>query len=116
MEHTAIPVAQLNELILKGEILQAVQTYFAEQSATTDFDGTIVTGKAAHLQKMEGFLGSIAAVNGITLHHSASEGNVSFTEYTFDFDLKDGSKIYWHEVIRRVWEGGLIVAERYFKG
>lgn len=109
-------VGQLNEKVLKGEILDAVKTYFAENSDTTDFDGTVVTGKAAHIAKMEGFLGSIAKVNGIKLHHSATEGNVSFSEYTFDFDMKDNSKIYWHEVIRRVWENDLIVAEQYFQG
>ncbi len=109
-------VAALNEKVLKGEILDVVKMHFAENSATTDFDGTVMTGKAAHIAKMEGFLGGIATVNGITLHHSATEGNVSFTEYTFDFDMKDGSKILWHEVIRRVWENDLIVAEQYFKG
>lgn len=109
-------VADLNAKVLKGEILDAVKTYFAEDSSTTDFDGTVMTGKANHIAKMEGFLGGIAAVNGITLHHSATEGNVSFTEYTFDFDMKDGSKILWHEAIRRVWENDLIVAEQYFQG
>jgi hypothetical protein len=109
-------VAALNTKVLKGEILDAVSTYFAENSTTTDFDGTVITGKANHITKMTGFLGGIATVNRITLHHSATEGNVSFTEYTFDFDMKDGSKILWHEVIRRVWENDLIVAEQYFQG
>ena len=44
-----------------------------------------------------------------------SSGNVSFAEFTFDFDMKDGSKILWHEIIRSVWENGLIVEEQYFK-
>ena len=109
-------VAALNEKVLKGEILDAVKTFFAENSSTTDFDGTVETGKAAHITKMEGFLGNIANVNGITLHHSATEGTISMTEYTFDFDMKDGSKILWHEVIRRVWENDLVVAEQYFQG
>ncbi len=36
------------------------------------------------------------------------------TESTFDFDMNDGSKIYWHEVIRRVRENNLVVDEQYF--
>jgi len=109
-------VEALNKKMLAGEILDAVKMYFAENSSTTDFDGTVMTGKDKHITKMEGFLGGIANVNGITLHHAATEGNVSFTEYTFDFDMKDGSKILWHEIIRRVWENDLIVDEQYFKG
>ena len=58
---------------------------------------------------------AIAKVNGITLHHASISGNVSFAEFTFDFDMKDGSKILWHEIIRSVWENGLIVEEQYFK-
>jgi len=54
-------------------------------------------------------------VNGIHHHHSVSNGDVSMSEYTFDFDMKDGSKILWHEVLRRVWSNGKVVEEQYFK-
>ena len=42
---------------------------------------------------MRGFAGAIAKVNGITLHHASITGNVSFAEFTFDFDMKDENKI-----------------------
>ena len=65
--------------------------------------------------KMEGFAGAIANVNGITHHHSIVDGNVSASEFTFDFDMKDGSKIYWHEIIRRIWnDQGQVIQEEYF--
>ncbi|MEO1654365.1 MAG: hypothetical protein AAFU64_12540, partial [Bacteroidota bacterium] len=69
----------------------------------------------AMLAKLEGFVGSIAKVNGITHHYSLTDGNISASEFTFDFDMKDGSKIYWHEIIRRVWnDEGKVVEEQYF--
>ncbi len=65
--------------------------------------------------KMEGFVAGIGKVNGITLHHSIVERNVSASEFTFDFDMKDGSKIYWHEIIRRIWnDEGKVIQEEYF--
>ena len=68
------------------------------------------------IAKMEGFVGSIAKVNGITHHNSIVDNNISASEFTFDFDMQDGSKILWHEIIRRNWNSeGEVVAEEYFQ-
>lgn len=106
---------ELDAIVSKGDMIAAVSGYFADNAVTTDHDGTVINTKAGHLAKMESFLGGIAKVNGITFHASAAEGNVSFSEFTFDFDMKDGSKILWHEILRREWNNGKIVTEKYFK-
>ncbi len=105
-----------NEMVKNGQIVEAVEKYFALSATTADFDGSVTKNKAELVDKMKGFTGAIAKVNGITQHHAALTGNVSFTEYTFDFDMQDGSKILWHEIIRSVWADGLIISEEYFKG
>lgn len=102
-------------MVKKGQIVDATEKYFASNAKTIDFDGTVTNDKSGMLTKMQGFAGAIANVNGITLHHTSLNGNVSFSEFTFDFDMKDGSNILWHEVIRSVWENGKIVEEQYFK-
>lgn len=105
-----------NEMVKQGQIVEATERYFAPNAQTLDFDGTATKNKAEMVAKMQAFAGAIQAVNGITLHHTATSGNVSFAEFTFDFDMKDGSKILWHEIIRSVWEDGKVVEEQYFKG
>lgn len=104
-----------NEMVKKGQIVETTDKYFASNAKTIDFDGTVTSNKNEMLQKMQGFAGAIAKVNGITLHNASLNGNISFAEYTFDFDMKDGSKILWHEILRTVWENGQIVEEQYFK-
>ena len=104
-----------NEMVKNGQIVEATEKYFASTAKTTDFDGTITNGKSEMLTKMQGFAGAIAKVNAITLHRTSISGNVSFAEFTFDFDMKDGSKILWHEIIRSIWKDGQIVEEQYFK-
>ena len=101
-------------MIKNGQIVNATEKYFAPNAKTTDFDGTVTNGKPEMLAKMQGFVGAIANVNGIKLHHSSLNENVSFAEFTFDFDMKDGSKILWHEILRTVWLNGQIVEEQYF--
>lgn len=104
-----------NAMILNGQIVDATEKYFAEQATTMDFDGTATGNKAEMVEKMKSFAGAIAGVNAITLHHASATGNVTFAEFTFDFDMKDGSHILWHEIIRSVWNNGQIVNEQYFK-
>lgn len=106
---------ELDAIVSKGDMVTAVTKFFADNAVTTDHDGTVINSKAGHIAKMEGFLGAIAKVNGITHHASAVNGDVSFSEFTFDFDMKDGSKIYWHEILRREWKNDKIVSEQYFK-
>ncbi|NAS13578.1 SnoaL-like domain-containing protein [Poritiphilus flavus] len=104
-----------NEMVKKGLIVDATEKFFAPNVKTIDFDGTVTHGKAEMVNKMQGFAAAIANVNGITLHNTSLNGDVSFAEFTFDFDMKDGSKILWHEILRTVWENGQIVEEQYFK-
>ena len=105
----------MDAMVSQGAIVDAVKTFFADNSSTSDYGAVKTASKAQMVEKMEGFAGAIAKVNGITLHHSILQGNVSASEFTFDFDMADGSKIYWHEVIRRQWnDAGLVVAEAYF--
>lgn len=104
-----------NEMVKKGQIVEATEKFFATNAKTIDFDGTVTNGKSEMLSKMKGFADAIAEVNGITLHHTSLNGDISFAEFTFDFTMKDGSQILWHEILRTVWQNGQIVEEQYFK-
>ncbi len=106
---------RMDNIVAQGAIVDAVKEFFADNATTSDFSGVTTANKNEMIQKMEGFAGAIAAVNGITHHHTIVDENVSASEFTFDFDMKDGSKILWHEIIRSVWENGEIVEEQYFK-
>src|SRR4051812_36184121 len=101
-------------MIRKGQLVEATEKLFAPHASSHDFDGTVTKTKEEMVSKMKGLLGGLAKVNAIQLHHASSSNNVSFAEFTFDLDMKDGSKIFWHEIIRSVWEHGLVVNEEYF--
>ena len=107
--------AEMDGIVSKGAIVDAVQQFFADNATTSDYNGLATTNKQQMVEKMEGFAGAIAQVNGITHHNTIVDGNESASEFTFDFNMADGSKIYWHEVIRRTWnEEGKVSHEEYF--
>ncbi len=107
-------VNQMDSLITQGEIIAAAEQFFADNLVTSDYGQVRTSSKAQTVEKLEGFLKAIARVNGITHHGAIAENNISASEFTFDFDMKDGSKVLWHEIIRRRWEDGQVVQEEYF--
>ena len=108
-------VQKIDAIVRQGAIVDAVKEFFADNATTSDYGGGTTNKKSEMIQKMEGFVNSIEKVNGITQHQSIVDGNVSASEFTFDFDMKDGNKIYWHEIIRRVWnDEGKVIEEEYF--
>ena len=108
-------VQRMDAMVAQGDIVNAVKDFFCDKASTSDYGSVTTDGKQQMVEKMEGFLGSIAKVNGITHHNSIVDGNASASEFTFDFDMKDGSKIYWHEIINRKWnDEGKVIQESYF--
>lgn len=109
-------VKEMDGIVTHGGIVDAVKQFFAEDATTSDYNGLKTTNKAQMVEKMEGFASAIAQVNGITHHHTLVDGNVSASEFTFDFEMKDDTSIYWHEIILRTWnDQGKVVREEYFK-
>lgn len=106
---------EMDNLVRQGDIVNAVKTFFSDNANTSDYKNVTTSNKAQMVEKMEGFTGAIANVNGITHHGTIVDGQTSASEFTFDFDMKDGSKILWHEIIRRVWnDDGQVDQEEYF--
>ena len=106
----------MNEMVTKGQLVDAAEKYYASNIKTIEFDGRVTEGKQAAMKKLIDFLGSIKKVNEITLLRSASDENASFSEYILNFEMKDGSNVYLHEIVRSLWANGQVVEERYFKG
>jgi len=108
-------VKRMDAMVKQGAIVDTIKEFMADNVATSDYGKSSTMGKSQMVEKHEGFAASIAKVNGITHHHSLVNDNVSASEFTFDFDMKDGTKIYWHEIIRRIWnDEGKVTREEYF--
>ena len=116
MKHLNELSAEKNEMVVKGQFVDAIEKFFAADAKTVDFNGPKVNGKDAILKGQKKTVESISKVNGISLISSGVGEDVSFGEFMFDFETKDGSHIKWHEIIVSKWKNGHIVHEEYFKG
>lgn len=109
-------VEEMDSIVAQGGIVDAVKQFFAEDATTSDYNDLKTTNKAQMVEKMQGFASAIAKVNGITKYKTLVDGHTSASEFIFDFDMKDDTIIYWHEIILREWnQDGKVVREEYFK-
>ena len=106
----------MNEMVVKGQLVEAAEKYYAPNIRTVEFDGRLTEGRDAAMKKLREFVDSIKSVKEITLLRSAVDDNASFSEYILSLEMKDGSDIYLHETVRSLWENGQVTEERYFKG
>ena len=52
-------------------------------------------------------------VNALTLHGQSIGDGITMSEWTFNLTTNNGP-ILWNEVLRRRWQNGKVVSERYY--
>jgi ketosteroid isomerase-like protein len=105
--------AQLDARTGKGEILEALGEFYAEDCTFQEGNGEARVGRATQHEHLSGFFSTLKAFNGATLHASGVGDNVTLSEWTFDMEGPDGP-ILWNEILVRRWNGGKVVSERFY--
>ncbi len=104
----------VNQMILAGQALDAFDRYYADDVVMQEGVATPRAGKAANLDYERAFFDSIAEFHGAQLHAAAVDGDRSYSEWTFDATLKDGTRMTNTQVAVRRWANGKIVWERFY--
>lgn len=107
-------VEALDQQVLEGKILDAVNAFFHPDVVTKEGNGTETHGLKDKVEKLQEFFQGISSVNEIALHSQTVSDDVTMSEFTFDLTQKDGSPILWNEVLKRKWKDGLVIEERYY--
>jgi ketosteroid isomerase-like protein len=105
---------QLNETILKGDILGAFDKFYADDVVMQENSAEPTVGKAANRKREEAFLGSVEAFHGAALLSSAVNGDVTFGEWEFDATYKGAGRFKLTQVATRRWKDGQVVHERFY--
>jgi len=106
--------SDLNQMILAGQALDAFEKYYSEDVVMQEGNSPPREGKDSNRLYEQQFFGSIAQFHGADLHASAVNDNRSYSEWTFDATLKDGTRITSTQVAVREWRDGQIVRERFY--
>jgi ketosteroid isomerase-like protein len=107
---------ELDDLIRAGRALEGLELFYADDVVMQENTAEPTRGKDANRRREEEFFAGVESVNRVEVHAAAAGDDVSFSEWTFDVNLKSGQRLVLNQVSVRRWKDGRIVHERFYYG
>jgi ketosteroid isomerase-like protein len=108
---------ELNQAVLAGDILGAFDKYYADDVVMQENDAEPVPGKAANRKREQEFVNSVEQFHSAKLLGEAVNGDVSYSEWSYDVTFKGAGRVKMEQVSARRWKNGKVSHERfYYKG
>ncbi len=108
---------ELNDMILRGEILEAFDKFYADDIVMEE-DGKERVGKEANREYEEQFVDALEAFHSaeITARAVDENNNVTFSEWENDMTLDGVGRVQQKQVAVRTWnDDGQITHEKFYK-
>jgi len=109
-------VDDFNSLVLKGQILEAFEKYYADDVVMQENEQPPTVGKDANREREKQFLANLIEFRGAEVKAVAIGDNVSIVEWFYDYTHKEWGKVTHHQVAVQRWKDGKIVHERFYYG
>ncbi|WP_412060161.1 SnoaL-like domain-containing protein [Rubrivirga sp. IMCC45206] len=110
----------LQDLASGPDILEAVDTYYANDIQIVDFTGETPQGKETQKERIRQWLEMVetvapgGGVQSIAAHETAPGTGVVFVETSDVVTFKDGTVYPMDEVAVQRWQDGKVVHERFY--
>lgn len=105
---------KLNDAILSGKALEAFDELYDDDVIMQENTEAPYVGKAFNRQREIDFFASVEAWHSGKVLATATNDNVSFSEWEMDVTLKGVGRITMTQVAVRRWKNGKIVHERFY--
>jgi len=107
-------VNQLNEMVLQGQIMEAMREFYADDVAMAENDNEPTVGLTANLEREQAFVDNTtwyaAEVKSV-----AVDGDVSMVQWWLDFhNTQYGARLAFTQVAVQRWRDGKIFDERFY--
>ena len=106
-------VADFIATIERGEFLEALNKFYAEDMTAQENNAPPRVGRAAQQANEEAALKRMRFVKNQAVSYLVDGDRVAIN-YLFEMVTADGSRIRMDEVAYQVWRGDQIISERYF--
>jgi hypothetical protein len=105
---------KLDDMILSGKALEAFDEFYAGDVVMQENSDAPFVGKALNRQREIDFFSSVAEFHSAQVLSSATDGDVSFSEWEMDLTFKNGYRTKLSQVAVRRWKDGKIAHERFY--
>ena len=106
--------SELNQMILKGQILEAFDRFYGDEVVMQENSQEPTVGKAANRAREEEFVGSVAELHEIAVAKTGLDGDTTFSVWVIDATYKGGPRVRQEQVAVRTWKDGKVVREQFF--
>lgn len=106
----------MNKMAAEGQMMEALKTYYHEDSIKVEGTGDVTEGLEANLKFHEEWLSSIKEFHGSGITAAAedpSNGKVMMESWV-DITFQDGTRMKMEEVEVQTWEDGKIKHIRFY--
>ena len=111
--HTNVRIEALNQAISRGEILPAMEEFYADDVTMTEPYHT-TKGKAANIEREKQFVNSVKEWKNLQFKATAIVDDTSFSEQVMDWVTNQGQAMHVEQVAVARWKNGKIVHERFY--
>ncbi len=104
----------LKELLGKGQFLEAMDKYLADDVVLQEANETPKVGKDVCIKAEEELLSNVSEFIRYDIKNESVSGDLSYYEAIMEFKTKDGQHHKFEQVNRTQWRDGKIINERYY--
>lgn len=109
-------VGDLNDLLLQGRELEALERFYDEDVEVQENDLCPITGKQRAIEARKQFLSGVSEIScAQPLKVAVGEGT-TMVEWKVDYQLKSGDHKKYTKVAVQEWKDGRIVREKFYFG
>ena len=106
--------AELNQMILKGQILEAFDRFYGDDVVMQENNLPPTIGKAANREREQQFVNSVGELHEIKVGSTAAGADTTFSVWIIDATYKGGPRVRQEQVAVRTWQDGKVVREQFF--
>jgi ketosteroid isomerase-like protein len=104
----------LNKQILSGDALGAFESFYADDVVMQENSDEPRVGKDTNRKLEQDFFSSIEQFHGAKVLGSAVNGDISYSEWEYDYTPKGGKRLKLTQIAARRWRNGKVVHERFY--
>ena len=104
----------LKVLLGKGQFLEAMDKYLADDVILQEANETPKIGKDVSIQAEKELLANVSEFIRYDIKNESISGDISYYEAIMEFKTKDGQHHKFEQVNRTQWKDGKIINERYY--
>jgi len=105
---------EVNDMVLSGKALEAFEKHYADDIVMQENSEEPRRGKDANRKVEQEFMSSVEQWHSARVIASATNGDVSFSEWEMEITFKGGHRVKMNQVAVRQWKNGKVAHERFF--